>query len=815
MAEEDKRPVGSLMDTGVPSQMDEEDLKAEMEIELPGALESNVIQFEGEANNMDIEITADDDGGVTVDFEPVNMNATEAAFGENLAEVLSDRELQRVASELLSEFDANKASRQQWEDTYANGLELLGFSYEDRTEPFRGASGVVHPLLAEAATQFQAQAFNELLPSSGPVRTAVLGKDTREKQEQAERVKQFMNYYLTNVMEDYTPDMDQMLFYLPLAGSTFKKVYFDEVLDRAVSKFVPAEQLVVPYETSDLETCPNITQVLRMPLNELRKKQVSGFYLDIDVIPAQGELNSVEKEIDRIDGSNPSQIDYDCTILECHADLDLEGFEETGEDGEATGIKVPYVVSISKDNGQVLSIRRNYREDDKTKGKIQYFVHYKFLPGFGFYGLGLIHTIGGLSRTATAALRQLIDAGTLSNLPAGFKARGLRIRDDEDPLQPGEFRDVDAPGGAIRDSLMPLPFKGPDGTLFNLLGFVVQAGQRFATITDMKVGDGNQQAAVGTTIAMLEQGSRVMSAVHKRLHYAMKMEFKILSRVMGEFLPQEYPYSVYGEDSTIMASDFDNRVDVIPVSNPNTFSQAQRILLAQTKLQLATQAPELHNLHEIFRDMYEALGVSDIDRIMKAMPDEEPQPTDPAQENIDSMDGLALKAFEGQDHQAHIQAHLIFGSTPMVANLPPVAIALQKHILEHVKIGAREQAAVAYLQQVQKKGGQQATDEEMLAIEGLTAQFVAQGLQSVKDLSQQMSGQGPDPLVQLKEKELELRAQESQQDAQQDQAELALDQQTLQERQRQFNEKVQSQEKQTAARIAAAREREMMKQRAR
>ena len=815
MAEEDKRPVGSLMDTGVPSQMDEEDLKAEMEIELPGALESNVIQFEGEANNMDIEITADDDGGVTVDFEPVNMNATEAAFGENLAEVLSDRELQRVASELLSEYDANKASRQQWEDTYANGLELLGFSYEDRTEPFRGASGVVHPLLAEAATQFQAQAFNELLPSSGPVRTAVLGKDTREKQEQAERVKQFMNYYLTNVMEDYTPDMDQMLFYLPLAGSTFKKVYFDEVLDRAVSKFVPAEQLVVPYETSDLETCPNITQVLRMPLNELRKKQVSGFYLDIDVIPAQGELNSVEKEIDRIDGSEPSQIDYDCTILECHADLDLEGFEETGEDGEATGIKVPYIVSISKDNGQVLSIRRNYREDDKTKAKIQYFVHYKFLPGFGFYGLGLIHTIGGLSRTATAALRQLIDAGTLSNLPAGFKARGLRIRDDEDPLQPGEFRDVDAPGGAIRDSLMPLPFKGPDGTLFNLLGFVVQAGQRFATITDMKVGDGNQQAAVGTTIAMLEQGSRVMSAVHKRLHYAMKMEFKILSRVMGEFLPQEYPYSVYGEDSTIMASDFDNRVDVIPVSNPNTFSQAQRILLAQTKLQLATQAPELHNLHEIFRDMYEALGVSDIDRIMKAMPDEEPQPTDPAQENIDSMDGLALKAFEGQDHQAHIQAHLIFGSTPMVANLPPVAMALQKHILEHVKIGAREQAAVAYLQQVQQKGGQQATDEEMLAIEGLTAQFVAQGLQGVKDLSQQMSGQGPDPLVQLKEKELELRAQESQQDAQQDQAELALDQQTLQERQRQFNEKISSQEKQTAARIAAAREREMMKQRAR
>jgi hypothetical protein len=814
MAEDEKNPVGSLMDTGVPSQMDEEDLKAEIEIELPGSLDEDVLQFNSETQDMDIEITADDDGGVTVDFEPTDMDDMDVGFGENLAETLPDRELQRIASDLLSEFDANKASRQQWEDTYANGLELLGFTYEDRTQPFRGASGVVHPLLAEAATQFQAQAFNELLPSGGPVKTIVVGNDTREKQEQAVRVKQFMNYYLTNVMEDYTPDMDQMLFYLPLAGSTFKKVYFDEVLDRAVSKFVPAEQLVVPYETSDLETCPNITQVIRMPLNELRKKQVSGFYLDIDVIPAQAELNSVEKELDRIDGSEPSQIDYDCTILECHADLDLQGHEEVDDEGEPTGIKVPYVVSISQDNGQVLSIRRNYKEDDKTKAKIQYFVHYKFLPGFGFYGLGLIHTIGGLSRTATAALRQLIDAGTLSNLPAGFKARGLRIRDDDDPLQPGEFRDVDAPGGAIRDSLMPLPFKGPDGTLFNLLGFVVDAGRRFATITDMKVGDGNQQAAVGTTIAMLEQGSRVMSAVHKRLHYAMRVEFKILSRVMGEFLPQEYPYAIHGEDSAVMAKDFDERVDVVPVSNPNTFSQAQRIVLAQTKLQLAAQAPELHNLHEVYKDMYEALGVSDIDRIMKAVPEDEARPTDPAQENIDAMDGIVLKAFEGQEHEAHIQAHLIFGSTPMVAGIPPVAIALQKHILEHVKIGAREQAAVSYLQQVQQKGGQAASEEEMLAIEGLTAQFVAQGLQKVKEMSQQMSGQGPDPLVQLKEKELELKAQESQQDAQMDQAELALDQQTLQERQRQFNTKIQSQERQTAARIDAAREREIMKQRA-
>ena len=626
-----------------------------------------------------------------------------------------------------------------------------------------------------------------------------------------------MNYYITNVMEEYTPDMDQMLFYLPLAGSTFKKVYYDENLGRAVSKFVPAENLVVPYETSDLETCPNITQVLRTSLNDLRKQQVSGFYLDIDVIPAQAEMDSITDEINLIDGFEPSQIDYDCTLLECHVDLDLEGYEDIDNDGEFTGIKIPYVVTISKDNGQVLAIRRNYLEDDEKKRKIQYFVHYKFLPGFGFYGLGLIHTIGGLSRTATSALRQLIDAGTLSNLPAGFKARGMRIRDDDEPLQPGEFRDVDAPGGAIRDSLMPLPFKGPDQTLFQLLGFVVDAGQRFATITDLKVGDGNQQAAVGTTIAMLEQGSRVMSAVHKRLHYAMRLEFKILGRVMNESLPQVYPYAVAGEDSEVMATDFDDRIDILPVSNPNVFSQAQRITLAQTKLELAGAAPELHNMHEIYRDMYEALGVTDVDRIMKSLPDAEPKPTDPAQENIDVLDMMDLQAFEGQDHQSHITAHLIFGGTPMVANLPPVALALQKHIMQHVKIAAREQAAVAYMQQMELRDGKPATPEEMLEIEAMTAQYVAQGMQMVKDLSTQLAGggeeEGPDPLIALKEKELEIKAQAEQSDTELDQGKLQLDQQSLAMREAQFGERIDAQERQTQARIDAAREREFIKQR--
>ena len=803
--------IGGLMDTtNVPSQLDEEDLRAEVELEVPDSgADPYLMASDVGSDGLEIEIIEEDNGDVTVDFDPSSsLGDMEGDFSDNLAEYLSDYELSRISSDLSSEFDSNKASRQEWEDTYSNGLELLGFSYSERSQPFRGASGVTHPLLAEAATQFQAQAFNELLPSSGPVRTAIMGEETREKASQAQRVRQFMNYYLTNVMEDYTPDMDQMLFYLPLAGSTFKKVYFDEAMGRIVSKFVPAEQLVVPYETSDLDTCPNITQVVRMGLNDLRKMQVGGFYLDIPVTPVQQDLDSVGTEMDRINGMESSQIDYDCTLLECHVDLDLEGYEDRDEEGEPTGIKLPYIVTISQDNGQVLSVRRNYLEDDEQRKKIQYFVHYKFLPGFGFYGLGLIHTIGGLSRTATSSLRQLIDAGTLSNLPAGFKARGLRIRDDDEPLQPGEFRDVDAPGGAIRDSLMPLPFKGPDQTLFQLLGFVVQAGQRFATITDMKVGDGNQGAAVGTTIAMLEQGSRVMSAVHKRLHYAMRQEFKILARVMSETLPPEYPYSVEGADQSVMATDFDDRVDVIPVSNPNAFSQSQRILLAQTKLQLATQAPEMHNMHEVFRDMYEALGVTDVDRLMKTVPDEESVPLDPAQENINALDNVKLEAFSGQNHQAHIMAHLVFGASPMVGQLPPVALSMQKHIMEHVKIGAEEQA----MSQMQQAGPLPADQQEM-QYQMMVAQFVAEGMQQVKQLSGQVSGQGPDPLLQLKEKELEIKAQSEQADSQIDQAKLQLDAQNQQMRGEQFQQRLASQEAQTDKRIESAMQRELLKQR--
>ena len=796
-----REPIGSMMED-VPSQLDEEDMMAEVEIEMPDSLDMGPI-------SEDVEIVEEEDGSVVIDFEPQDQRGMTEDFSANLAEEMPDGLLGRLASDLIGEFDENKSGRQEWEDAFANGLELLGFSYEERSQPFRGASGVTHPLLAEAATQFQAQAFNELLPPSGPVRTTVLGSSTPEKEDQAQRVKEFMNYYITCVMEEYTPELDQMLFYLPLAGSTFKKVYYDENLCRAVSKFVPAENLIVPYNTSDLETCPNITQVLKLSLNDLRKRQVAGFYRDIPVIPAQSDSGSLSDEMERIDGMYPSQIDYDCTLLECHVDLDLEGYEELGEDGEPTGIRIPYVVTISQDNGQILSIRRNYAEEDEKKAKIQYFVHYKFLPGFGFYGLGLIHTIGGLARTATSALRQLIDAGTLSNLPAGFKARGLRIRDDDEPLQPGEFRDVDAPGGDIKASLMPLPFKGPDQTLMQLLGFVVDAGQRFATITDLKVGDGNQQAAVGTTIAMLEQGSRVMSAVHKRLHYAMKLEFKLLAKVMSEFLPDEYPYSIVGVDGAVKRKDFDERVDVLPVSNPNIFSQAQRISLAQTKMQLATSAPDMHNMYEVFRDMYEALGVRDIDRILKRTPEPEATPKDPAQENIDVLDQITLTAFEGQDHEAHIMAHMVFGSTPLVAQSPPMAVALQKHIMEHVKIGARERAAVDL---IQTGGGKAVSEEQMIDMEATTAQYVAEGMTQLKALSAQLSGQGPDPLVELKGKELELKAQAEQNDAQVDKAKLGLDAQKIEQRGSQFQQRLQSQEKVTQARIDSAMDRELLKQ---
>jgi hypothetical protein len=778
--------------------------------EGPGA--EVVLEDDSRIETPEVTIEMEDDGSVVVDFDPFAGSGGASGFYDNLVEELADNVASRIATDLLDQYEANKDGRKDWEETYRTGLELLGFKYEERSEPFRGAAGVTHPLLAEAVTQFQAQAFGELLPAGGPVSTQVIGEETPEVEAQAERVREYMNYQITCVMKEYTPEFDQMLFYLPLAGSTFKKVYYDEFLGRAVSRFVPAEQLIVPYTATDLETAENVTHVIQISENELRKKQVSGFYADIEVSASQSDPSEVREEMDDISGIEPSRLDTEVTLLECHVDLDLEGFEDVGSDGEPTGIKLPYVVTVSENNGKVLSIRRNYREDDESRTKNQYFVHFKFLPGFGFYGLGLIHMIGGLSRTATAALRQLIDAGTLSNLPAGFKTRGLRIRNDDEPLSPGEFRDVDSPGGAIRDSLMLLPYKGADTTLFQLMGFCVEAGQRFAAVSNLQVGDGNQQAAVGTTIAMLEQGAKVMSAIHKRMHYAQKDEFVLLAKVFGESLPPEYPYNVVGAERTIKSEDFDDRVDVIPVSDPNIFSMSQRIALAQTELQLAQAAPELHNMYEAFRRMYKAIGVKDVDSILKVVDQEEEAPKDPAVENSEALENVTLKAFQGQNHQAHIVAHLVFGSSPMVGQLPAVAVSLQKHVMEHVSIQSKEMVAAQMIEQLQ---GQAPTEEQSLEIESMVAQAIAQGMQEVKALSAQISGEGneQDPLIALKQQDLEIRARRDAAENQIDQARLALDQQKSQANTQLGMERIQSQEDMVAARIEAARERELMKQR--
>ena len=762
--------------------------------------------MEGPGLNIELE----EDGGVVVDFDPRVEREDSGDFYENLAELLSDQEMSKISSELVDEYETNKNGRKDWEEAYSTGLELLGFKYEERTEPFRGATGVTHPLLAEAVTQFQAQAFNELLPAGGPVRTEIIGKVTPEVEDQADRVRHFMNYQITCVMKEYTPEFDQMLFYLPLAGSTFKKVYYDDFLCRAVSKFVPAEQLVVPYTATDLETAENVTHAIQITENELRKKQVGGFYRDIEVSATQADPSDVQEEMDNISGISATYLDTDITLLECHVYLDIPGFEDKGNGGEPTGIKLPYIVTISENNGKVLSIKRNWLQDDPDKRKRQYFVHFKFLPGFGFYGLGLIHMIGGLSRTATAALRQLIDAGTLSNLPAGFKARGLRIRNDDEPLSPGEFRDVDAPGGVIRDALMLLPYKGADQTLFQLMGFCVEAGQRFAAVSNLQVGDGNQQAAVGTTIALLEQGAKVMSAIHKRLHYAQKEEFYLLSYVFADYLPPEYPYNVVGAERTVKAEDFDDRVDVIPVSDPNIYSMAQRVALAQTELELAQSAPDLHNLYEAYRRMYKAIGVKDVDAVLKPSEEGDPVAKDPALENSDSLENIPLVVFEGQNHDAHIMAHLVFGSSTMVGAMPETVMSLQKHVMEHVSVKSKEQVAAQMQQQLQ---GQQPTEEQVLQIEGMVAELISQGMQEVKAMSAQISGGGEqDPLIALKEQDLQIRAQRDANEMAVDQARLELDEKKANNTMALGKERIASAEEIAEARIQAARERELMKQ---
>ena len=747
------------------------------EITLPGKeeiQETLVEEVQEELQKPEgVETTELEDGSVEINFDP---NAVSPEGGQdhysNLAEFLPDDVLGELGSDLNQKYMDYSMSRKDWEKTYTQGLDLLGFKYDNRTEPFQGASGATHPVLAEAVTQFQALAYKELLPADGPVRTQILGLQTPEKVQQASRVKDFMNYQIMDQMKEYEPEFDSMLFHLPLAGSTFKKVYFDEVEGRAVSKFVPADDLIVPYTATSLDDAEAIIHKVKISENELRKQQVAGFYKDIDLASPQDKESDVEKKERELEGVTKSRNEDLYTLLECHVNLDLEGFEDVNpQTGEPSGIKLPYIVTLEEGSREILSIRRNYEVGDPKKNKVQYFVHFKFLPGLGFYGFGLIHMIGGLSRTATAALRQLLDAGTLSNLPAGFKMRGIRIRDDAQSIQPGEFRDVDAPGGNLRDSFMMLPFKEPSQTLLALMGVVVSAGQRFASIADMQVGDGNQQAAVGTTVALLERGSRTMSAIHKRIYSALKNEFKLMARVFKLYLPQEYPYDVVGGQRMIKQSDFDDRVDILPVADPNIFSQTQRISLAQTELQLAQSNPQMHNLYQAYRNMYEALGVKNIDSILiKPM---QPTPKDPALEHIDALGGRQFQAFPGQDHRAHITAHLNFMATNIARNNPMVMASLEKNIFEHISLMAQEQIELEFrdeliqLQQMQMLVQQNPQLQQQMMmlqqkIEGRKAVLIAEMMEEFMNEEKKITSQfDNDPIAKLRSRELDLRAMEN------------------------------------------------------
>ena len=781
-----------IVDTGIrPEDMLPTDASVDVSVPQPET-------FDGGA-----EVIPDGQGGAMVQaLAEAIMGAEqepEVPHNANLAELLDDGYLGELSSDLRGSYEEDLESRSEWEETYTKGLDQLGVKHEERSQPFEGASGVTHPLIAESVTQFQAQAYKELLPSGGPVKTQVIGLQDVAREEQASRVKDFMNYQIMEVMEEFDPDMDQLLFYLPLSGSTFKKVYFDEAKQRAVSTFIPAQDLVVPYAASDLATASRVTHVLRMDANEVRKMQIAGFYRDVELSKYDEGEDEVRQKIDEIQGTSRTYTDEIYTILEMHVDLDIEGFEDMGPNGEPTGIALPYIVTIDEGSGQVLGIRRNFEEGTGLAKKTQYFVHYKFMPGLGFYGFGLIHMIGGLGRAATSILRQLIDAGTLANLPAGFKARGVRVRNDDEPLQPGEWRDIDAPGGNIRDAIIPLPYKEPSGTLAQLLGALIEGGRRFVSLADQQTGDGNTAAPVGTTVAMLERGMKVMSAIHKRLHYSQRQEFRVLARIFRDNLPPEYPYEVEGGNRMIKAEDFDNRVDVIPVSDPNIFSMAQRVTLAQTQLQLAQSNPQLHNLHSAYRRMYQALEVQNIDEILPPPP--QPQPLDPAIENARALMGEILNTFPEQDHDIHIRIHMAFMKTPLVMTSPQVMGTFYSHIMEHVSQKARNmvmqeiQSIISQAELAAQSGAidPQAAQQQIMKVQQ-DMQDPAQmesliSLQMEKLMAEVLPGLLPtgnspmdDPLVQIRMQELALKQEDLQRKKEDDQGQLLLELQKMQQR---------------------------------
>ncbi len=772
--------------------------------------QGKAVDIEAEAPSFEeqlmesLEVTINDDE-IIID-EAEEEVEQEMPFDANLAEYLDDYVLGSISKKLINDVESDKESRKEWMKTYTDGLKYLGMRFdEQRSQPFEGSSGVIHPILAESVTQFQAQAYKELLPAQGPVKTQIVGQRDANTEMQAERVAEFMNYYIMNEMPEYDPELDQLLFYLPLSGSALKKVYYDASIRRPVSKFVPSEDLLVPYEATDLLSAERVTHIVSMSNNEVRKLQLSGFYADIDLLGSEVKTrDTVTQEIDKIQGVEPEyNNDEQRRLYEIHTVAEIEGFEDLDENGEPTGLKLPYIITIDESSQKVLSVRRNYEPNDPIKNKINYFVQYKFLPGLGFYGLGLSHMIGGLSKATTSILRQLIDAGTLSNLPAGFKARGIRIRDEASPLQPGEFRDIDAPGGALRDALMPLPYKEPSGVLFSLLGLLVDSGKRFASIADMNIGDSNAAMPVGTTVALLEKGTKVMSAIHKRLHYSQRTEFKILARVFGEFLPPVYPYETGSGSKEIKLEDFSKKVDVIPVSDPNIFSMSQRIVMAQELLTMVQSNPEIHGpqgIYEAYYRMYSALGVDNIEALLLPPQDMTPKPVDAGIENSGLLQGIPANAFAEQNHEAHIEAHKSLFLTQGVQMNPQLQSIIIAHVMQHLQFLANQIAeqqmppeAQQQIQQMMQQAQTLDPQSQMMVqqqvqgiIESMSSPILAQlsseFLASIQPPPQQ------DPLVAIRQQELGLRdkeidlknqqfASKEQQDAMEKSAELQLQQQ--------------------------------------
>ena len=758
-----------------------------------------------------------EDGGMIIDFDPNSKEAGDEDFDSNLADFMDDSDLSDLGNELISSYKNDKESRSDWEETYTKGLDQLGLKMEERTTPWSGACGVFHPMLSEAVIRFQSQSITEMFPAQGPVRTKIVGKITEDKKKQAQRVEDYLNYLLTHEMSEYRTETEKMLFSLPLAGSAFRKVYFDPSLDRPSSIFIPAEDVVINYGASDLETCERATHVMRKSSNAVRKMQVNGFYKDIDLPDSSRSYSDIDKKYDEITGeSSTFNYDNNHTILEMQVDLDLKGYEETNESGEETGVAIPYVVTVDFPSGIILSIRRNYFEDDPKKIRRMHFVHYQYLPGLGFYGFGLIHMVGGLAKSATSILRQLVDAGTLSNLPGGLKARGLRIKGDDTPIMPGEFRDVDVPGGAIRDNIAFLPYKEPSATLYQLLQNIVEEGRRFASISDMKISDMNNQAPVGTTLALMERNQKVMSAVQARLHAAMKKEFDILVGIVRDFTEPAYPYET-DEEEFIKAEDFDKRIDVLPVSDPNAATMAQRIMQYQAAMQLSQTAPNMYDLPELHRQMLGVLGINDVDNIV---PDKDDiKAVDPVTAVQNLINGKPVKAFINQDHDAHIeviasvqQNQEIMETVEKSPNAAGILAAASAYVNDHLTMKYREDIEKELGVELPPMGEPLPAD-----IEKRISSLVAEAAQRVLGTSQQRAEKlrvqemQKDPLIQAKEKEVAIKEQEALRRAEEGEKRLQLDAAKAANRDAIERERIKSQTQIAGAQIGSKAASELLK----